>query len=83
MSIGRALSSGGSGSPGVSAAAAAAVSIAEICGGSRARAHAASGDPFGEDPLCAYEPGQRGGGRGRGASEGAWPVSEQRQARHR
>jgi AdoMet-dependent heme synthase len=27
-----------------------------ICGGSRARAYAASGDPFGEDPLCAYEP---------------------------
>lgn len=26
------------------------------CGGSRARAYAASGDPFGEDPLCAYEP---------------------------
>jgi MoaA/NifB/PqqE/SkfB family radical SAM enzyme len=26
------------------------------CGGSRARAFAASGDPFGEDPLCAYEP---------------------------
>jgi radical SAM protein len=31
----------------------------QICGGSRARAHAASGDPFGEDPLCAYEPGVR------------------------
>lgn len=29
-----------------------------ICGGSRARAYAATGDPFGEDPLCAYEPGQ-------------------------
>lgn len=29
----------------------------QICGGSRARAHAASGDPFGEDLLCAYEPG--------------------------
>jgi radical SAM protein with 4Fe4S-binding SPASM domain len=26
------------------------------CGGSRARAYAASGDPFGEDPLCPYEP---------------------------
>lgn len=24
-----------------------------ICGGSRARAYAASGDPFGDDPLCA------------------------------
>jgi radical SAM protein len=28
-----------------------------LCGGSRARAHAASGDPLGEDPLCAHEPG--------------------------
>jgi radical SAM protein len=28
-----------------------------ICGGSRARAFAASGDPFAEDPLCPYEPG--------------------------
>jgi radical SAM protein with 4Fe4S-binding SPASM domain len=26
------------------------------CGGSRARAYAGSGDPFEEDPLCAYEP---------------------------
>lgn len=26
------------------------------CGGSRARAYAVSGDPFAEDPLCAYEP---------------------------
>jgi radical SAM protein len=29
---------------------------AEDCGGSRARAFAASGDPLGEDPLCSYEP---------------------------
>jgi radical SAM protein len=28
----------------------------EACGGSRARAFAASGDPLGEDPLCSYEP---------------------------
>jgi AdoMet-dependent heme synthase len=28
------------------------------CGGSRARAYAAGGDPFGEDPLCPYEPGR-------------------------
>lgn len=28
-----------------------------LCGGSRARAFAASGDPLGEDPLCAWEPG--------------------------
>ena len=27
-----------------------------VCGGSRARAYAASGSPFGSDPLCAYEP---------------------------
>lgn len=28
-----------------------------VCGGSRARAWAASGDPLGEDPLCPYQPG--------------------------
>ena len=27
-----------------------------VCGGSRARAFAVSGDPMGEDPLCAYVP---------------------------
>jgi radical SAM protein with 4Fe4S-binding SPASM domain len=27
-----------------------------ICGGSRARAFAATGDPLGSDPLCAYAP---------------------------
>jgi radical SAM protein len=31
----------------------------EICGGSRARAYAATGDPLGEDPLCAYQPAGR------------------------
>jgi MoaA/NifB/PqqE/SkfB family radical SAM enzyme len=31
-----------------------------ICGGSRARAHAMNGDAFGEDPLCAWEPGAAG-----------------------
>jgi radical SAM protein len=30
--------------------------LAEICGGSRARAYASSGDPLGEDPSCAYDP---------------------------
>ena len=30
---------------------------ADLCGGSRARAFAASGDPLGEDPACPYEPG--------------------------
>lgn len=28
----------------------------DLCGGSRARAYAASGDPLGEDPACAYQP---------------------------
>lgn len=27
-----------------------------FCGGSRARAYVATGDPLGSDPLCAYEP---------------------------
>jgi radical SAM protein with 4Fe4S-binding SPASM domain len=27
---------------------------AEVCGGSRARAYAASGDPLGADPACVY-----------------------------
>lgn len=30
-----------------------------VCGGSRARAYAASGNPFGEDPLCHYQPSSR------------------------
>jgi radical SAM protein with 4Fe4S-binding SPASM domain len=30
-----------------------------VCGGSRARAFAASGDPLAEDPLCAYQPRTR------------------------
>jgi radical SAM protein len=29
---------------------------ADLCGGSRARAYAASGDPLGEDPACPYAP---------------------------
>ncbi len=28
----------------------------EVCGGSRGRAFAATGDPLGEDPLCVYRP---------------------------
>lgn len=32
---------------------------ADLCGGSRARAYAASGDPFGEDPACSYAPSRR------------------------
>jgi len=31
----------------------------ELCGGSRARAWAASGDVLGEDPLCAWDPGAK------------------------
>ena len=27
-----------------------------VCGGSRARAYAATGSPFGSDPLCVYDP---------------------------
>ena len=30
--------------------------FADLCGGSRARAYAASGDPLGEDPACGYQP---------------------------
>lgn len=30
--------------------------FAELCGGSRARAYATTGDPLAEDPLCAYVP---------------------------
>ena len=32
----------------------------DLCGGSRARAYAASGDPLGEDPACDYVPGEQG-----------------------
>ncbi|NLT54767.1 MAG: TIGR04053 family radical SAM/SPASM domain-containing protein [Actinomycetales bacterium] len=31
---------------------------ADLCGGSRARAYAASGDLLGEDPACAYRPAE-------------------------
>lgn len=34
-----------------------------ICGGSRARAYAMTGDLFAEEPACAYEPGALGGTR--------------------
>jgi AdoMet-dependent heme synthase len=30
--------------------------FADLCGGSRARAYATSGDPLGEDPACGYQP---------------------------
>jgi radical SAM protein len=31
--------------------------FAAVCGGSRSRAFAATGDPFGEEPWCVYQPG--------------------------
>jgi radical SAM protein with 4Fe4S-binding SPASM domain len=31
----------------------------EICGGSRARAYAVTGDPFAEEPCCVYQPKRR------------------------
>jgi radical SAM protein len=37
---------------------------ADLCGGSRARAYAATGNPLGEDPACPYQP----------ATAGAWPI---------
>jgi len=33
---------------------------ADLCGGSRARAYAATGDPLGEDPACAHQPALAG-----------------------
>ena len=38
----------------------------EVCGGSRGRAYAASGDALAEDPLCVYQPS--GGSRSEGHS---------------
>jgi len=31
----------------------------EICGGSRARAYALTGDVMAEEPCCVYQPGRR------------------------
>lgn len=31
--------------------------FAAVCGGSRSRAYAMTGDPFAEEPWCGYEPG--------------------------
>jgi MoaA/NifB/PqqE/SkfB family radical SAM enzyme len=31
---------------------------ANLCGGSRARAYAATGDPLGPDPACPFQPGR-------------------------
>lgn len=51
----------------------------EICGGSRSRAFAATGNAFASDPLCAYEPGEAGGeaaGHQRKAVGVATPIRE-------
>ena len=37
----------------------------ELCGGSRARAYAVSGDVLVENPCCIYQPVRTGAGRGR------------------
>jgi radical SAM protein len=56
----------------------------ERCGGSRARAYAATGDPLAEDPGCAYEPdcGPAGPSRGgypiAGGSDEAAAVTPER-----
>lgn len=34
-------------------------SYREVCGGSRSRAYAVTGDPLAADPSCAYQPGER------------------------
>jgi radical SAM protein len=36
---------------------------ADLCGGSRARAYAATGDPLGDDPACIYQPAPRSAAR--------------------
>jgi radical SAM protein len=36
---------------------------ADRCGGSRARAYAATGDPLGDDPACVYQPAPRSAAR--------------------
>jgi radical SAM protein len=43
-----------------------ACSFRTVCGGSRARAYAMTGDVLGEDPLCAWEPRSRAEGATRG-----------------
>lgn len=42
--------------------------LRDVCGGSRARAYAVSGDPLAEDPLCAYRPAGGGTARARESS---------------
>jgi radical SAM protein len=48
----------------------------EVCGGSRARASAVTGDPLAEDPGCAWQPGARTGAVIAGGSDAAPAVNE-------
>ncbi|HEX9820499.1 MAG TPA: TIGR04053 family radical SAM/SPASM domain-containing protein, partial [Methylomirabilota bacterium] len=48
----------------------------EVCGGSRARASAVTGDPLAEDPGCAWQPGARAGAVIAGGSDAAPAVNE-------
>jgi len=43
----------------------------EVCGGSRARAWATTGDALADDPACPYEPGSAAGSRGSSAASSA------------
>ena len=45
------------------------------CGGSRARAYAASGDPLGEDPGCAWRPGSMAPALAGGSDAAVPPLS--------
>ncbi len=45
----------------------------EVCGGSRARAYAVSGDMFAEEPNCVYQPPLRPAARHQGAASSAQP----------
>ena len=47
----------------------------KVCGGSRARAYAATGDPLGSDPLCPYEPGSSAWEPASPAGEAPSPIS--------
>jgi AdoMet-dependent heme synthase len=42
---------------------------AQLCGGSRARAYAATADPLAEDPACCYQPLRTSQGPGRNSSQ--------------
>lgn len=46
-----------------------------VCGGSRARAYAMTGDMLATDPACAYEPGSKRARHNGGAGEGEAPPA--------